>query len=636
MADDERLRGLDGVPWGDLVDCHGQDGTGVRDDLAAALAGDPAEAAGAVEDLCVSLADRGYGYRLPSAVPAALPFLARAAADAVRPRQVRLDALDLVGDVCSGWDLPAPATVREALLPLLADPCPEVRVKAAEALARGRGGDAAVVEALRERHGAETDPGVRLRLLAAAVRLTGRGGPVPGWLRDRFENGDRDERVLVGSGAFGDPVPTARAAMDDLVREPCPRWFRAAGLGADGRDDRRFRYAQVWIHRALDRDGRERVARDLLGHADARVRAAAVRAALDLVGEFRSAAGPWAGRVAPLLDDPDPEVRRWAVRSLSAVGDRARPWSDRLAGIAAEPGDDAAQALLALARLGDPRAPALLLARSGLPLFGFDPVPSRDPWGWDPTFEEAMEAFAPWADELLPHLRERMGGDPWEARWAAPALAAWGPRAAPLADTVAGLLGGGDRDPGLVAVLAAIGPAAARHADRVRESAAGPGRAHAYLRLTGDTGAALDLLGPFGARWHDREWALLAEAGPAAARYEADLREYTDLRGAHDARALHALWRVTGDTRAVLAALLDTDHPYLGERVLTGTGTAAVRLLGGIGPPAGRALPRLRALLGSDRTAHVSPRALSRRGIAQDRDLTALLRDAVARIGGRG
>lgn len=636
MTDDARLRGLDGVPWADLVGCQGEPGARVRDDLAAALTGSPAEAVGALEELCVSLADRGYGYRLPSAVPAALPFLARVAADTGRPRQARLDALDLVGDVCSVWDLPGSAVVRETLLPLLAEPRPEVRVKAAEALAQGRGGDTAVVAALRERHGAETDPQVRLRLLAAAVRLTGRSGPVPPWLRHRYEKGDRDERVLVGTGTFADPVPPARAAMDDLAREPRPPWFRAAGLGADGRDDRRFRYAQVWIHRALDRDGRERVTRDLLGHADARVRAAAVRASVDLMGEFRSAAGAWPGRVAPLLDDPDPQVRRWAVRSLSAAGERARPWADRVAGLAAGPGDDAAQALLALARLGDPRAPALFLARADLPLFGFDPVPSRDPWGWEPTFEEILAALAPLADGLLPHLRERMERDPWEARWAAPALVAWGPRAAPLADTVAALLGGGDRDPDLVAALAAIGPAAARHADRVRESAAGPGRAHAHLRLTGDAETALDLLGPFDGRWQDREWALLAEAGPAAARHEADLRGYTAVRGAHDARALHALWRITGDTRAVLAALLDTDHPYLGERVLTGTGTAAVRLLGEIGPPARGALPRLRALHGSDRTAHVSPVALSRRGIARDRDLVALLHDAVTRIGGGG
>lgn len=644
MNDDARLRGLDGVPWGELAGCGGEGGAEVRDALAAALTGDPVEAVEAVGDLFMSLADRGYGHRLPSAVPPALPFLVRVAADTGSPRQARLDALDLIGEVCSVWDLPGAPATREVdlsdLVPLLTDPHPEVRSRAAEALSRGGNDSAAAVEALRERWGDEADPETRLLLLVAAARLAARGGPVPEavrrWVRDRFENGDPDERTAAAFGSpFGapeDPAPTVRAAMDDLVRREAPPWFRAAGLGGDGRDAERFRYALVWIHRALGRGGREESTRDLLGHADARVRTAAVRAALDLVGEFRSAAGPWPGRVGPLLEDPDPRARRWAVRLLSAVGELARPWSDRLAEIAAEPGEDAPQALLALARLGDPRALALLLARADLPLFGFDPVPRRDPWGWDPTLEEILDAFAHRSAELLPHLRERMERVPWEARWTSPALAVWGPRAAPLADTVAGLLGGRDRDRELVETLAAIGPAAARHADRVRDSAAGHGRAYAYLRLTGDADAALDLLGSFDTRWHEREWALLAEAGPAAARHEADLREYTAVRGAGDAHALRALWRVTGDTGTVPSALLDADHPYLGERVLTGTGTAAVGLLGEIGPPARGALPRLRALLRSDRTAHASPVALSRRGIAQDRELTVLLREAVARI----
>ncbi|WP_073380681.1 HEAT repeat domain-containing protein [Nocardiopsis flavescens] len=647
MIADARLRGLDEVPWDALEGCRGERGADVREDLAAALTGTPAEAVDALQDLDDALADRGCGDRLPSAVPAALPFLVRVAADADRPRRVRTGALDLVGDVCSAWDgAPGPQAARDALLaglpPLLTDPGPGVRTRAAQALAWT--GDTAALETLRERWEDEADPGVRLRLLAAAVRLAGRvgatAGPAPRWPAAPAGEGDPEERMLVAFGsaaaAPADPVPPARAAMDDLVLRAHPPWFRAAGLGADGRDAERFRYAQVWIHRALGRAGRGRVTSALLGHPDARVRAAAVRAAVDLVGEFRSEAGRWDRGAGALLEDPDAGVRRWALRLLSTSGEGARPWADRLAARAVEPGGDAATALLTLARLGDPRALPLLLGRARLPLFGFGPVPSRDPWGWGPTFEEVLEAFAPRAGALLPHLEERMAGDPWEARWIPPSLAGWGPRAAPLADAVAGLLADHDRVPELLEVLAAIGPAAARHAPAVR-GAASRSRwraARAHLRLTGDAGASLDLLGPFSDGWREGAWGLLADAGPAAVRYEAGLRRYTDLRGPHDAAALRALWHITGDTDTVLAALLDTEHPYLGARVLTGTGLAAVRLLGEVGPPARGALPRLRALRDADRTAHAAPSAQGPRGIARDRELVALLRRAVARIGG--
>jgi len=523
----------------------------------------------------------------------------------------------------------------------------------------------------------------RLRLLTRAVELLGaRPDGIPpdvlAWLLDRREHGDLDERMVVAFASPAlvpaDPLPLVLEGIVGDAARPVtgrPLWSEIA-YPALSSGTLLVRYGLLFVARALadDRPARERIVEALIDHPRAAVRLGAVRLAHDLVAEYRSGGERWAGPVGALLDDPDSEVRAWSLRLLTMAGSAARPSADRLAELArpatgpdgaaddsagdgedpeeagtaragagtGQIGTEAAFSLLTLALMGDARAVPLLTARADRPGFGFDP--GREA-GRDLGLPDILEHLAGHADVLVPHLRERLRGEGGDTDAVLRSLVRWGPAAAPLADDVAALLDTGRHAERALGALAAIGPAAAGHAARVRSlggDAPGAGVARAYLGITGDAGAALDLLPDRPAMGHEGLQELLDGIGPPAVRHAPALREHLEshLEQGHlrETRALSALWSITGDTAFVLRVLLSPAQRVLTTWAATRVGPPAVRLLGRIGPDAAEALPLLYALRDSERSAWPGWTGMGWKEALRDRRLVVDVRDAVRRIEG--
>ncbi|MFJ9555441.1 hypothetical protein ACIRPH_16620 [Nocardiopsis sp. NPDC101807] len=692
-----------GVPWDTLEDLDGA-ATGIADLLVQAFDPSEQEAVDAVEEIAdrvdttvrlwVAVPEPDV---LTSSVPALLPFLVRIASDRDRPDGARVAALNLVADLADlahrvrpehldpAWPA-AWADQGPRVEALLGDPRPSVLLLAVDALAREPRAAPRLLRALRDRweavggggeggHGADgaqdpaggpgappgrdgadtgaggpADRRTRLRLLTRAVRLSGdHPGPTPpdirSWLLDRGERGDLDERMVVAFASPAlvpeDPLPLVLEGVAGEGSGPAAGrqlWLEVAALAPTG-DALRVRYGLRLVAQALagDRPGRERIVDALIDHPSAPVRLGAVRLARDLVAEYRSAGERWAGPAGALLDDPDPGVRTWSLRLLAVAGGAAGPCADRLAALAEADGEGADTALLTLALVGDARAAALLLARADRPRFGFGRGGPHHTSG--PGLEDVLGRLPAHADVLLPLLRERLRSGGADTEAVLRSLAGWGEAAAPLADDVAALLDDRGLADAALRVLAGIGPAAAAHADRVPASG-GVEAARAHHRLTGDAGAALDLLGPPSRRLvrDERVQALLDGIGPPADGFAPLLRDHLEdhLRTGclRETRALSALWSTTGDTPFALRCLLSPRNRVLTTWAATRVGPPAVRLLGRIGPPAAEALPLLRALRDSGRSALPSWTDAGWRDALRDRRLVDDVREAVGRIGG--
>ncbi|MEY2233851.1 hypothetical protein [Streptomyces sp. BF23-19] len=147
----------------------------------------------------------------------------------------------------AGWSVAAARaaiTADTALLqPLLGDPDPAIRIRAAYALAAATDPDCAVRAAFRTRLAAEQDPIVRAALVLAAAEVT-RTHPHPpstAWMQERWEDRTQAPEVRLAA-AIGwlcltdDPVPDdLRAAVDGLATDKCAHamnvlpWMAAAG-----------------------------------------------------------------------------------------------------------------------------------------------------------------------------------------------------------------------------------------------------------------------------------------------------------------------------------------------------------------------------------------------------------------------
>lgn len=657
----EHIAGLDEVPWGDLEDVHGS-AADVPELLATAFTGEEAKARSAVDELNVNVYHQGG--LICSAAPALLPFLLRLAADRTRPVSVRFDALELVADLGSsgfhadprfvdpGWRSAWRAAVPQAA-DLVDDPEAAVRVAAAAVLSwepeRGR----EMLAVLRRRWEAEPDEVTRLGLLRAAAAVVGRHpdgealvkaaeGDVR-WLLDLRDHGDADTRMTVGFRdpllLPEDPVGLAVAAVEEAG--PRPAWLRS--LYGDRFDAERAMSGAL-VHRVAvtlaDRPGdRADLAGRLAGSPHPGARLGAVEVIAGLVGEFRGAEEEWAGTVGPMLEEPWSKRRTRAVQILSVAGRAAGPWADALAGraVATQDTEERAAALFGLARLRDPRTVPLLAERAGEPCFGLPAAASHGAgWLFSPAVPDVLGPLAHEAGALVPALEAMLRG---RRDSVLPALAAareWGPAAAPLADGVAALLEDSDHPSRELAVLAGIGPAAARHAPLVRRFAdAGDdgSAALAFWRITGDAEAALELARQAGPRRWNAYWTLLAELGASAAPLLDAVRGEAE-RG--NPLAALALWRTTGDAQAVLRSLLDGADAPLGGGAHSWAGPVAVRAVREMGGAAAPALPRLRELRdarrrpGAGRTGSGS----GWRDVARDRELVALLDTALARVGG--
>ncbi|MFD7626763.1 hypothetical protein ACFV7Q_12135 [Streptomyces sp. NPDC059851] len=150
----------------------------------------------------------------------------------------------------AGWSVAAARAAITAdttlLRPLLDDPDPAVRIRAAYALATAADPDRAVRAAFRARLAGEQDPIVRPALVLATAEAT-RAHPHPpttAWMRERWRDRTRAPEVRLAA-AIGwlcltdEPAPDdLRAAVDDLATGERARamddlpWMAAAG-GSD-------------------------------------------------------------------------------------------------------------------------------------------------------------------------------------------------------------------------------------------------------------------------------------------------------------------------------------------------------------------------------------------------------------------
>ncbi|SED64949.1 hypothetical protein [Streptomyces sp. TLI_105] len=640
----------DGIDWGALRHAYGS-AADVPERLRALYL--PEEAEEAAEELHMSLYHQGGC--VDGACVAALPFLVRAAADPVVT--VRVELLELVrafaheGNrveprwIAPGW-AEAWAGAVTVLLPLLHDPSPGIRRKAADAVGEAWGRADDVLVALWARWPLETVPEVRHRIVRAAGPLAAHAG------RERESTLDRLWE-LTGP----DTVAAARIGAVEALRAARP-----------GRSD--ARYARVvtdvltgdpagggLVLRAVrflddDRATRTGLISQLLGHPDTTTRRNALEAAAGELGRWRSAVSALLPAVAARLDDPEPENRLFAARVLGMCGTAARPWADRLAALTTDEGEPylPAQdhALWALSRSGDPRCAEPLARRLAGERLGFATysVHSEGWWTHELSLHETLGPLAAHAEVLLPPLRAALAdaGSLDVRRALCQVLTDWGPAAAPAIPELIGLL---ETDGAVWALdaLAAIGPEAAAAMDRARLRillrVPPPGQpfapamlALAYGRLTGDREPARELLlptlsEPYG---NDQALVLLGELGAAGAPYADRLREllHRDGKGRLPGLAGEALWRVTGPAEEVVPVLVRALESSLGG----GAGSPdlrTVRLLGRMGPAAAPAVPVLRVLLDTDErpVEHGSWRS-----VPEDDELCAAARRALRAISG--
>ncbi|GAA2280253.1 hypothetical protein GCM10010430_77800 [Kitasatospora cystarginea] len=649
------LEALDSVAWDELETAHPREPV---EDIPRALRLLALAGAGATEENCYplySLVTRDGG-RTPSAAAAALPFVIALAADPAMGARVALVEL-LVA-------MQAPALTDEdwtGAWALLADSEPTVR-RAAIPLAAG-------LVRLLERWRVETVPTVRLPLLLAL------GEAASGEARvDRIGDAfDEARAVLANVLAGDDPVLWVAAvhASAGLDRElPVRQMDRLIEVFSD--PAHRPRFEEVWY--TPDVDGpwtREDLVRStawMLAHdpdaelsfavrlvetADRTKDAALCREALDLawrlLTERRSVEAALLPLAGGLLTHPDGAVRLRAANMLAVLGPAAAPYADRLAELL---DDNAADEYLdgtvgeiarwALARTGDPRALPGLIEQ----LRAQEEEQGRGYVIGDPRRPDIKDVLIPLrahADVLLPSMREtiRQGGARGGAtRGFLEVLEAWGEDALPALPDLLPLLADTWTALHVVAVLAAMGPAAASavpalHACEVFDS---PGNHHAVasaaVRIGGDRAAALQFFGDAvlaaAEPWHGPIGAL-AEFGLDAAPY-ADRVRIAMENSTHWPRLTAAitLWAITGQAEPSMQVLEEFVLPIADGGDGFGFLREALQALIGMGEVS----PAIRAALLAVRQ---SERRLSAEGgypmILRDKELRDLVEHALACAG---
>ncbi|MFF8420481.1 hypothetical protein [Streptomyces sp. NPDC015680] len=550
---------------------------------------------------------------------------------------------------------------RPRLSGLLVDPRPEVRREALP-LAEGVG-------VLLERWRAETDPAVRLPvLLALGTAAAGSGAAeaaerVREVVADVLGTGTPAMRVAaVHAGAAFDPQAPVRE-LDLLVEalsDPAARpgfealWYVPDIDGPLDRED-----VLSWTARLFE-DAPEAALSFVVRLVDAARRTGDTllcRAALDegwrLLVSMRSAAPALLPRAGALLGDPDDGVRYRAAHLLAALGTRAAPYADELAGLLDDPGGDeffegtvGDHARWALTRIGDRRALPELVERLHAP---YKDQYSRGYCLSDPHLPEVEDVLIPLrahAEILLPAIRrllrdsESDSGRGRGAPLTGPflhVLQAWGPAAAPALPEVVALLDDTRYSLAAVDALVAMGPAAAAAEHAVRRCTVldAPGNhqkvAWAAWRLGGDHDTALRLIGgavqageePFHGPVH-----LLGDFGPAAAPYADRVRRLMEngdtwLRP----RAAVALWSITGEPEPSATVLEEDLPPVAHGGDSYGSFLHALRALARIGTVSRTARAVLRTVRSLDRPLSTYR---DHRAILQDETIRAAIDEVLA------
>lgn len=538
---------------------------------------------------------------------AALPFLTALACDPANG--ARLALLELLGDLNAaargageqdrhGAWLEEWRRQGDEITALLADPEPSVR-RAAMVIVN----DAALLQ----RWYAETDPAVRLPLLlelggrAAATAdppeietPEGRNGFV-GAVRALMSRVLRDDEpvmkvvAVIAQASLDRDAPLRHTELLlDVLADPAaqPRfeqiWWVPDVETPFTRDD-----VAAWVTGLLDPvfpAGLQFVTRlaDAAEHTedDGLLRVALDGAWHHLV-HSRSAAPTVLPLAARLLDCADDCVRLKAAHLLAMLAPDSGPYADRLAALLDDPGTDEISwiegtvgdfARWALVRLGDPRGLTGLVESLC--------APYREHYGrsWvagDPRRPEIHEVLAPLrehADVLLPVLlqevrqdHERHGDHGTIMGILLHVAEKWGPDALSALPVLLPLLNDTRYSLGVVDVLVAMGPGAASTASAVRDAVVldHSGNhlkiAWAAWRIAGhDDGTALRLLGE---AIHDEEVSpygpvlMLSDFGSAASAHAGRVREITDNAEYGRATAAVALWAITGDPGETLAVL---------------------------------------------------------------------------------
>ncbi|HEX6357614.1 hypothetical protein [Actinophytocola sp.] len=518
------LAGLDDIAWDELGHAYGS-AEDVPDMIRAAASDDDEEAGEGVEELYDSVVHQGSTY---TATPVALPFLLEIVANPVAHNRAAL--VGLLGFAADGdHDGTILAVLRqhtEQLLGLLADDDEHVREAAAQALGHLDG-----VPATRLRWDVEDVPRVRASILMAAHRLD------PALAKDWLAPALTEQREVRAAAAYligTNGLPWSQAATDALV-SAC----------ADGNPLENWIWATDWLSAllsAVDSQVALAVVAALSrsGHAD--VRDELVFAAGEAMSARRSAPAVLVPALAPLLADPDEQVRGSAVTEIARSGAAALV-ADELAALADAPGQPSTTALCTLIALGDPRWRTPVLAGRSL----------------ERVAQAMANARVPMDAELLAAVRARFAAEPThnERIDLVLLLGSWGPAALPALSDVLAVFDQTDRV--APAALAAISP----DDPEVRRILAGAVHnlraAEVLYELTGDAAPLVDAVA---ANLSDADAiGLLAGVGDAARpllpRLIDIVRTDAEIWPAQEARiaAARVVWSLTRDTATVLPAV---------------------------------------------------------------------------------
>ncbi|MFG1606842.1 hypothetical protein [Actinoplanes sp. NPDC049265] len=501
------------------------------------------------------------------------------------------------------------------LLPLLHDDDPRLRAAMSFVVSQSTKSKRDIVRRLRERFAVEDDPQVRALLLSAVAWMEPNTDLVAAALNADNPPVLRAAAALVLARSDAPWTPEATAAVQagwsgGEVPRPCPWWPQP------------LRDLLRWMGRRGP--AAAPVLAVLLRLPEDEIRAEAATAAIRAIGLYRSVRPALVPALTGALDDPVPAVRATAAIALRDAGPLARTAIDALARLAAAGTDEAAgEAAAAVAELGDPRWPDLLVPR----IAAGHPV--SDAIGVLAAKRVAFDAAL--CDALLHRLGLLTRETPPPARlprwiWRFPQserdsilelLAAWGPAAATAVPRLLALDPDHHEDTpvnrALAATFAAIGDTAALPWLRAEIDAAGAderaagrvARVNARLaiwRIAGDAGPALAaartaldeiVAYPDLAAYHDVV-PLLDGLGERAGELLPNLRELLaqPVRGGSGESGMvdvaRLVWRLTGDRDAIVPAvrrLLGNGLARVNSRSGSGAGRQ-IALAGELGDPA--------------------------------------------------
>ncbi|WP_093652636.1 HEAT repeat domain-containing protein [Streptomyces wuyuanensis] len=674
--------GMDEVDWASMGHAYGpaDDVPGLLRGLASA---DPAEREAALDGMYTAVHHQGDVY---DSTLACIPFLLELVASPdVQDRGAIVELLTSIGGIdldddeldpedeefedAANYAMAAAAVAAGAdvFVGLLDDPDAGVRLAAPCALAMLHGDPARVLALLRGRLGGEQDTEVRLALVEAVGRIALRHEALRAesvtWLTTLLAP-DRPPGLRLSAltqlarcapGLLPDDVASTATALlratdgagpgtggSGNAAGPAGPGSGSEAAGGDGGGP-----GAPWaddllrtLHSALgDRvDDRIALLTGQLTSADPAQRTDAVWMCHGLIRAWRGPYDEVVRLVGAQLDDPDPLLHGAAVSLLESLFGLALPAADALAErVGAAGGDRPAdrRALVALARLGDPRAvPALARALEqpdlprdvafAVPYLGDRAAPLvpvlRRRLGEVALDEQLYDRAAPLltglagvrAAEALPEVLRVLRGAParggeWVTEAALRALTSFGAGALPAAPELRALLGGATSRPSSSVVAAA---------------------ARALWAATGDVAGVLpvlrELLTADGPDERRAAAAALGAVGSAAADAAPTLRELlTSPERWLRMDAAVALWRVTGEARESLPVLRTAWEENRYGRV------EIAECLAEMGPSAGPAAPLLRAELARPRRHNVLDGGSGSHDIEQDERLLTLCRTAL-------